>query len=809
MSEKAVTSINTGNDPKKPRFAKIRHLFHEFGLISQDPILMIALIFSAIFLIIFIFFPIFRTIQRGFVSDTGQTDLTNFARYLDGTIFSGVNNWLKEANLVLQETLNYGRNYRGVLKDTLIMGLLSATFGTVLGFIFAYATVRCNIPGKRFIHLLALVPTVSPPFAVAIAMIQLFGRNGLITKTMLGIRFTPGMNDIYGMDGLVIVQTLTFFPVAYLMLKSMMERLDASMEEAAETLGASRFYLFRTVTLPLLLPGLAASFMLLFVESLADLGNPQFISGNVTVLSSQIYMAVIGEFNYQKASALSFVLLLPTLIVYIFQRYYVTRRSYISVTGKPTVGRVYEKNKGIRTFFGVLVYIVCGLILLVYITVIASSFVKGWGIDFTPTLDNWSKMFARGLESILDTTFLSLFATPIAALLGMIIAFLVVRKKFAGKEILDFGSNLGGAVPGTIVGMGFILIFNFNNPGIALLLIAIGSWFYVTCVTKERSKRLKILILGVSLGLVLSCLNNGGFLWGTNGWFGPAVVEGAEAVAPFGIGLPGVYYLVGGCFIAIGLIMALTKASRKIAKASFWVGVYLIMNQVILLISKPLRIYGRTQTVRWWRAICTQTADYIEVPFSLPTFFLGVVLIFITALIIYEYRGKGEVWLKTIFLALSIGILFTGDQMKMNGTAYIILFAFIVRSLPASVRSGIAALQQIDGSIEEASNILGGDTQYTFRKVTLPLILPAFMTGLIFSFTRHMTSLSAIIFLVSAKWQIVTASIMSGWEQDGISYAATYSSVIILIVLVFIGLMGIVTRKTLKIDTNIDLNAGF
>jgi len=118
-------------------------------------------------------------------------------------------------------------------------------------------------------------------------------------------------------------------------------------------------------------------------------------------------------------------------------------------------------------------------------------------------------------------------------------------------------------------------------------------------------------------------------------------------------------------------------------------------------------------------------------------------------------------------------------------------------------------LQQIDDSIEEASTILGGDSQYTFRKVTLPLILPALMTGLIFSFTRHMTSLSAIIFLVSSKWQIVTASIMSGWEQDGISYAATFSSVIILIVIVFIGLMGVVTRKLLKIDTNIDINAGF
>jgi iron(III) transport system permease protein len=149
---------------------------------------------------------------------------------------------------------------------------------------------------------------------------------------------------------------------------------------------------------------------------------------------------------------------------------------------------------------------------------------------------------------------------------------------------------------------------------------------------------------------------------------------------------------------------------------------------------------------------------------------------------------------------------FIGIPFALVGGAYIIMAAFIIRSLPASVRAGVASLQQIDPSIEEASNILGGDAQYTFRKVTLPLILPALLAGLIFSFTRHMTSLSAIVFLVSAKWRIVTASILSEWEQGGI--AAAYSTLIILLVLIAIALLNVITSRWLRGRQGVDLSQG-
>ena len=151
-----------------------------------------------------------------------------------------------------------------------------------------------------------------------------------------------------------------------------------------------------------------------------------------------------------------------------------------------------------------------------------------------------------------------------------------------------------------------------------------------------------------------------------------------------------------------------------------------------------------------------------------------------------------------MLLALVATMCFMGKPLALVGTAYIIIAAYAVRSLPASVRAGVAALQQIDPSIEEASNNLGADAQYTFRKVTLPLILPALLAGLIFAFTRHMTSLSAIIFLVSPRWRIVTASILSEWEQGGVGVAAAYSTTIIVLVLIAIGVLYFMVNKLFR-----------
>ena len=161
----------------------------------------------------------------------------------------------------------------------------------------------------------------------------------------------------------------------------MLEHIDASMEEAALSLGASKFHIFRTVTLPLMMPGVAASFLLLFVESLSDLGNPLLLGGNSNVLSTEIYLAINGQLDQQKGAALSLVLLIPTLAVFLVQYYYLRNKSYVSVTGKPTTGRVFVREPVTRWTMITMTLLTLALVLLLYFTILAGSFTKLWGIN--------------------------------------------------------------------------------------------------------------------------------------------------------------------------------------------------------------------------------------------------------------------------------------------------------------------------------------------------------------------------------------------------------------------------------------------
>ncbi len=764
----------------------IRRL-NEFKLIAQDNVLMVGLLIVSIFIFLFILLPLGRVIIQGFfvpvvgVDEQAPAfnllDLNYYLYYLQTTV----------SRLNIEYFYRYfdpehSTHARQVLSNTMSLGFQTAIYGTVLGFIFAYTAVRCNIPFPRVFHVFALLPTISPPFAIAIASILLFGRNGLVTKQILGIEFAVGVNDIYGLDGLVFVQTITFFSIPYLIIRAMLERLDPATEEAALSLGASKFHIFRTLTLVLLIPGLAGSFLLLFVESLADLGNPLLLSGNTSILSTEIFLAINGEFNQQKGAALSFVLLVPTVTLFLIQNYVVKKRSYISVTGKPTGGQLLVKEPWIRWTFISISTLVLLLIMALYAAILGGSITKLWGVDYSIDLQHYQIVFTQGLEAIIDTTFLSIVATPLAGLIGMLVAYLTVRKRFSGKEALDLFSNLGGAVPGIILGIGYIIAF-IQAPWWAWLLVyAVLALYLASASSKAWQVRLLVIIGGTLAGYLLTYLPGG---------------PGSNAFLSF---TEWHYVLAALVLLAAGLAWwgAESAHQRRIVVGPLLImALYLAIYSLVGDILHTVFIWSRTLDSRQWSKVISSVVDQFGIFLQLPYALIGLTFMTIIIFLMSKIGHRAKMPIGLLMLIVSAALSLQGEPMALIGTAYIIIFAYAVRSLPASVRAGVASMQQVDPSIEEASASLGADAQHTFRRVTIPLILPAFIAGLIFSFARHMTSLSTIIFLSTGKWRILTLEILDSVERRGLSVSAAYSVVLIVIVLVGIGLTYFILGRTL------------
>lgn len=498
---------------------------------------------------------------------------------------------------------------RRILVNTLVLGLVVGAIGTVLAFCFAYAQVRLRFRGKRVLHLLALLPIVSPPFAVASAIITLFGRNGMISNGIFGIR-----GDVYGLPGLTVVLVLSFFPVAYMNLKGMLESMDPTLDEAAADLGASRVRTFFTVTLPMLVPGFAGTFLLLFVEAIADLANPLVLGGDYTVLASRAYLALSGEYNVPAAAAYSAVLLVPALLVFVVQRYWVARKSVVTVTGKPSGTRRYVNDAVLRVPMLVVTVTAGAMITLVYVTVVVGSFVQILGVNNTITLQNYARILrGTGLGAFRDTTLLALIATPVAAVLGMLVGWLVVRKLRRAAGVVDFVAMLGLAVPGTVLGIGYALAYS----------------------TPTRLGQTVIL---------------------------PAVAGGSA----------------------------------------------------------------------------------------------------------------------------------------MFGGAIAILMVYVASGLPLGQRAAVSSLQQIDPSIEEAATSLGAGGATTFRTVTLPLIRPALMTGLVSGFAKCMTLLSAIVFITTPSTRILTSEILDEVEAGRFGNAFAFCTLLIVVVLVVIGLITLALRPAVS-----------
>ena len=397
----------------------------------SDPILVSMIVVLIVFLLLFILYPLIMLLIDS-VFQEGKVTLDVFKRVLS----------MQRFQTAFTNTLTLG----------FIVGIASTLIGLLFAYVEVYVKVRTKILEKLF-AVVSMLPVVSPPFVLSLSMIMLFGRSGLITRTLLHIYDA----NVYGLKGIAIVQTLTFFPVCYLMLKGLLKNIDPSLEEATRDMGATRWKVFTSVTLPLLLPGLGNAFLVTFIESVADFANPMMIGGSYDTLATTIYLQVTGSFDSTGATAMSVVLLSLTVILFLIQKYYLEKKTAATLTGKASRMRMLITDRSVTVPLSIFCTVVAAFVVLMYIMVPFGALFTLWGRNYTLSLKWFQYMFkTSGLIAFRDSIVLSLIAAPITALLSMIIAYLVVKRNFKAKGFIEFVSMLAMAVPGTVLGIGYI-----------------------------------------------------------------------------------------------------------------------------------------------------------------------------------------------------------------------------------------------------------------------------------------------------------------------------------------------------------------
>lgn len=375
----------------------------------------------------------------------------------------------------------------GVAWNTLFLALCCGVGSTALGLSFALIATRTSFRFKKILRVLTVLPIITPPFVIGLALILLFGRSGLVNQLLEWSFGVQPTRWIYGFPGVLLAQLFAFTPVAFLVLIGVVEGVSPTLEEASQTLRANRWATFTTVSLPLMRPGLANAFLVGFIESIADFGNPIVLGGNFGVLSTEIYFAVVGaQLDYGRAASLALLLLALALGAFFLQRRIVGTRSYATISGKGDSGLATPLPDAARRVAQWIALPWAGFTLLLYGFILMGGLVKVWGRDYTLTLDHYAKAFSiefsnggviwsgAAWNSFWTTLELAAIAAPITAALGLLAAWLMVRQRFAGRSALEFATMLSFAVPGTVIGVAYVFAFNvppLEITGTALIIV--------------------------------------------------------------------------------------------------------------------------------------------------------------------------------------------------------------------------------------------------------------------------------------------------------------------------------------------------
>ncbi|MDA8987450.1 iron ABC transporter permease [Planktomarina temperata] len=566
------------------------------GAINGDVFVVSSISGIVVIVTIFVFFPIAKMLTAAFITDVGGYSLSVFAsKFFDDRLWG-------------LGCLSGGRC--GVAWNSLFLAVLVGLITTTLGLIFALVVTRSGFRYKRALRALTVLPIITPPFVIGLALILLFGLSGAVTTFFSDAFGIQPTRWLYGLPGVLIAQILAFTPIAFLVLIGVVEGVSPSMEEAAQTLRATKWQVFKTVSLPLMRPGLANAFLLGFIESMADFGNPLVLGGNFDVLSTEIFFAIVGaQYDQGKAAVLAMVLLCFTLGAFYAQRFWLGKKSYTTVSGKGDSGMHPHMPRALSIPVLALAMIWAAFTMVVYAMIFYGSVVELWGVNNSLTFKHYFTAFSFSFEesgirwsgaawdSFWTTLKIAGIAAPLTAIVGLITAYLLTRQTFAGKNAFEFGTMLSFAIPGTVIGVSYILAFN---------------------------------------------------------------------VPP----------------------------------------------------------------------------------------------------------------------------------IEITGTGIILVVSFIFRNMPVGVRAGIASMSQLDKSLDESSLTLGANSWQTFRRIILPLLRPAILAALVYSFVRAMTAISAVIFLVSAEYDMATSYIIGRVENNDYGLAIAYSTTLIFVMLAVVGAMQLVVGKT-------------
>ena len=567
------------------------------GAINGDVFVVGAIGFVIAIVGAFVFLPIVNMLMSAFITEDGSYSFLVFAgKFFDDRLWG------------LSCLIGPGRC--GVAWNSLFLAVCVGFLTTVLGLIFALVVTRSGFKYRRAVRALTILPIITPPFVIGLALILMFGLSGSITQFFSELFGIQPTRWLYGLPGVMIAQVLAYTPIAFLVLIGVVEGVSPSMEEAAQTLRASRWQVFKTVSLPLMRPGLANAFLLGFIESMADFGNPLILGGNFDVLSTEIFFAIVGaQYDQGRAAVLAIVLLGFTLTAFFAQRKWLGKKSYTTVSGKGDSGVHPLMPSGLAIPVLVIAAIWSTFTLTIYGMIIYGSMVKLWGVDNTLTFKHYVTAFSvrvtekgwqwtgSAWDSFWTTIQIATIAAPLTAAVGLITAYLLTRQSFRGKNAFEFGTMLSFAIPGTVIGVSYILAFN---------------------------------------------------------------------VPP----------------------------------------------------------------------------------------------------------------------------------IELTGTGAILVISFIFRNMPVGVRAGIASMSQLDKSLDESSLTLGANSWQTFRKIILPLLKPAILAALVYSFVRAMTAISAVIFLVSAKYDMATSYIIGRVENNDYGLAIAYSTTLIFVMLLAVGILQLLVGRT-------------